>query len=145
MKIDVKIDEVILDALKSCDNPYQFDAFKDAMPSVVSLLKGSARLIKYAEKIVFVFIDADESRVNHFYDMYLNGTYISKEYFIAELGKFYSRERVCPMIIGVEPGIDVIPFIINSKEPEKLFDQFMDNALRTLLFYERTEERESMI
>lgn len=145
MKIDVKIDEVILDALKSRDNSYRFDAFKDAMPSVVSLLKGSARLIEYAQRIVFAFIDADESRVNYFYDMYFSGIGISKEYFAAELGKFYSRKRVCPMLINMEPGIFVVPFIINSKEPEKLFSQFMDNALRTMLFYERTEERESMI
>ena len=145
MKIDVKIDEVILDALKSCDNPYQFDAFKAAMPSVVELLKACARLIKYGQKIVYVFIDADDFRINYFYDMYLSDTGVSKKYVIAELGKFYSRERTCPMLIGVEPGIDVVPFIINTKDPETIFSQFMDNALRTMLFYENDEERKKMI
>ena len=136
MKIDVKIVEEILESLEY-QNPYNMSAFKQAMPSVVTILKQVAKAIGHADKVVFVFINNRESRIKHFCDLYLNGI-VEFDYVARELAKFSEHERPFPMVIGVEAGLVAVPYAIDCSKPNQIFANFMSCALRTMIAY--TEE-----
>ena len=131
MKIDVKIDEEILESLEH-QNPYNMSAFKQAMPSVVTILKQVAKSIGHADKVVFVFINDRESRIKYFCDLYLNGI-VGFDYVVRELAKFSEHERPLPMAIGVEAGLVVVPYVIDCSKPNQIFGRFMSCALRTMI------------